>query len=110
MTFLQSFIWIFAGAPYVERLRANRALTGALSAITAAVVGVIANLALWFALHYWFGRLEPGPFALEVPVLASADWRGLLLSAAALVAVFRFKLGVLPLLAGSALAGLALNL
>jgi chromate transporter len=110
VTFLPCFIWIFAGAPYVERLRANRALTGALSAITAAVVGVIANLALWFALHYWFGRLEPGPFALEVPVLASADWRALLLSAAALVAVFRFKLGVLPLLAGSALAGLALNL
>jgi chromate transporter len=110
VTFLPCFVWIFAGASYVERLRANRALSAALSAITAAVVGVIANLGLWFALHYWFNRLTPGPLALELPDLATADWPAITLSAVALVAAFRFKLGVLPLLAGSALAGLALNL
>lgn len=110
VTFLPCFVWIFAGAPYIERLRSNRALSAALSAITAAVVGVVANLALWFVLHYWFRELVPGPLALDLPVVASADWRAILLSAAALVAVFAFRVGVLPLLAASALMGLALSL
>jgi chromate transporter len=110
VTFLPCFIWIFAGAPYVERLRANRALASALSAITAAVVGVVLNLALWFVLHYWFGRLVPGPAALKLPDWASLDWRALALSVAALILAFRFKLGVLPLLGLSAVAGLVLNL
>ncbi|MFX9638784.1 chromate transporter, partial [Acinetobacter baumannii] len=54
VTFTPCFLWIFAGAPYIERLRGNRALAGALSAITAAVVGVILNLSIWFALHTLF--------------------------------------------------------
>ncbi|MFD1612595.1 chromate efflux transporter [Sphingomonas tabacisoli] len=110
VTFLPCFIWIFAGAPYVERLRRNRALSAALSAITAAVVGVVLNLAVWFVLHYWFARLDPGPLALRVPVLASLDWRAVLLSIVALIAAFRFKVGVLPLLAGCGVAGLILSL
>jgi chromate transporter len=57
VTFLTCFLWIFLGAPFVERLRHQRRLAAALAAITAAVVGVIANLALWFALHYWFRHL-----------------------------------------------------
>lgn len=69
-TFVPSFVWIFAGAPYVERLRGNRMITAALSAITAAVVGVILNLAVWFALHVLFaevGRWSIWPVAAEVP-------------------------------------------
>ncbi|MBU2328166.1 MAG: chromate efflux transporter, partial [Alphaproteobacteria bacterium] len=72
-TFVPSFIWIFAGAPYIERLRGNRLLSAALSAITAAVVGVILNLAVWFALHVVFTRVEPvdlvslAPLTLSVP-------------------------------------------
>ncbi len=57
VTFVPSMLWIFAGAPFVERLRANRQLSGALAAITAAVVGVILNLTVWFALHVLFGKV-----------------------------------------------------
>jgi chromate transporter len=58
VTFVPSMLWIFAGAPFVEQLRANRKLSGALAAITAAVVGVILNLSVWFALHVLFGQVE----------------------------------------------------
>ncbi len=108
VTFAPSFLWIFVGAPFSERLRGNRALSAALAAITAAVVGVILNLALWFALHTLFGKLRPvsaGPVALELPVLASLDLPALLLTAAAMLAIFRFRLGPLPVLAGCAIAG-----
>ncbi|MBZ9815825.1 chromate efflux transporter [Mesorhizobium sp. CA7] len=108
-TFVPCFFWIFLGAPYIEQLRQNRALAGALGAITAAVVGVIMNLALWFALHVVFGKVASVGWGVEVPVLSSLDWRAALLSAAAMVAMFRLKLGMLPTLAGSALAGLALQ-
>jgi len=108
VTFVPCFLWIFLGAPYIEQLRRNRALAAALGAITAAVVVVIMNLALWFALHVVFGKVESVGWGVEVPVLSSLDWRAALLSAAAMVAMFRLKLGVLPTLAGSALAGLAL--
>ncbi|MDX8523192.1 chromate efflux transporter [Mesorhizobium sp. MSK_1335] len=107
-TFAPCFLWIFLGAPYIEQLRQNKALSAALGAITAAVVGVIMNLALWFALHVVFGKVESVGWGVEVPVLSSLDWRAALLSAAAMVAMFRLKLGMLPTLAGSALAGLAL--
>lgn len=59
VTFLPCFLWIFLGAPFIERLRDNHALTAALTAVTAAVVGVILNLALWFGLHVLFGQLRP---------------------------------------------------
>jgi chromate transporter len=107
-TFTPCFFWIFLGAPYIEQLRQNKALSAALGAITAAVVGVIMNLALWFALHVVFGKVESVGWGVEVPVLSSLDWRAALLSAAAMVAMFRLKLGMLPTLAGSALVGLAL--
>jgi len=113
VTFVPCFLWIFAGAPFVERLRSNRALAAALSAITAAVVGVILNLALWFALHYWFGALDAvrfGPLHLPRPVLSSADPAAILLSVAALVALLRFRCGIFALLGGCALAGLLIRM
>jgi chromate transporter len=112
VTFTPCFLWIFLGAPFSERLRGNRALAVALSAITAAVVGVILNLAIWFALHTLFGEVRTiGALGmrLDAPVLASLDWVALLLAAAALIAVFWFKVGTLKVLAGAALAGLAIS-
>jgi chromate transporter len=112
VTFTPCFLWIFVGAPYVERLRGNAALSGALSAITAAVVGVILNLAVWFALHTVFREVRPvtaGPLRLDVPVLASVDPFALVLALAAIVAVFRFGAGMVPTLAACAAAGMALH-
>jgi chromate transporter len=111
VTFVPCFLWIFLGAPFVERLRGNRALAAALSSITAAVVGVVLNLAAWFALHMLFARVRVVPFVgggIEVPDLASVRWAALALTAAAIVAVFRFRVGVLGVLAGCALAGVAM--
>ncbi|MDT8757710.1 chromate efflux transporter [Sphingomonas psychrotolerans] len=108
VTFVPCFLWIFAGAPFVERLRGNRALSASLSAITAAVVGVILNLAIWFAIHTLFGRVREVPFAagsFDVPVLASVNVPAVVLAILAAVAVFRFKAGVLHVLAGCAAAG-----
>jgi chromate transporter len=109
VTFVPCFLWIFLGAPFIERLRGHAALSGALSAITAAVVGVVLNLALWFALHYIFGEVLEARIGPDLPVLASVDWAALLLSAAALVVLLRFKVAVPWLLAACALAGLALS-
>lgn len=112
VTFVPSFLWIFVGAPYVERVRSNSALSGALSAVTAAVVGVILNLAVWFGLHVVFSTVERvavGPLTLDLPVLASLDPAALLLSLAAALAIFRFRLGLVPVLAGCAVAGLAIQ-
>lgn len=108
VTFVPCFLWIFAGAPFIERLRGNRALSSALTAITAAVVGVILNLAIWFAIHTLFGQIRPiatPTGSLDMPVLASINIPAALLSAGAMIAVFRFKLGVLPVLAASATIG-----
>jgi chromate transporter len=113
VTFAPCFLWIFLGAPYIETIRGNRALSGALSAITAAVVGVILNLAIWFAIHTIFAqvsRLNLGPAHFDVPVLVSVNFAALTLSALAIIAMFRFKLGVLPTLAACSLAGMALRL
>jgi chromate transporter len=113
VTFTPSFLWIFLGAPYIERLRGNRAFAGALSAITAAVVGVILNLAIWFALHVIFTdlvSLRAYGLHLDVPVLRSVDLAALILFIGAMVATFRFRVGVLPLLAGCALLGCAWRL
>ncbi|TCT09169.1 chromate transporter [Tepidamorphus gemmatus] len=112
VTFTPCFLWIFLGAPFIERLRHNRSLTAALTAITAAVVGVILNLALWFGLHVVFAEVvEAAGFGLrlDVPVIASIDWPSALLAAAALLAVFRFGVGTLTVLAGCAAAGIALH-
>jgi chromate transporter len=109
VTFLPCFLWIFLGAPFVERLRGNKALAAALSALTAAVVGVILNLAIWFALHCLFRDLAPfrfGALRFDLPVLASVNLPALALTVAALVAVFRFKVGPMPVLASCAAAGI----
>jgi chromate transporter len=111
VTFTPCFLWIFLGAPFIERLRGNRALAGALSAITAAVVGVILNLAVWFAIHTMFGQVQAfsfGPLQFEVPVPASVNAWALLLAILAIIALFRLKLGMILTLAGASAAGLVL--
>jgi len=108
VTFVPCFLWIFLGAPYVERLRANRGLNAALSAITAAVVGVILNLAVWFALHTIFGEVrETAAFGLRLwlPVWQTVQLPSLALAAGAALAMFRFRVGMMPTLAASALLG-----
>ncbi|MDA9443567.1 chromate transporter [Bradyrhizobium sp. CCBAU 51745] len=113
VTFTPCFLWIFVGAPYIERLRGNTGLAGALSAITAAVVGVILNLSIWFALHTLFRETVPVhafPLDFDRPVLTSVDLPALVLSIAAATAIFRFKLGMLTVLAGSCAAGVALRM
>lgn len=113
VTFAPCFAWIFLGAPFMEGLRSNRALSAALTAVTAAVVGVILNLAIWFAVHViWreVARIETWPLSLELPVLSSIDWAAATLSALALVAVFRLQLGMVTVLGGAAMLGLVLHL
>ena len=105
VTFLPCFAWIFLGAPYIEKLHDMPRLRGALAAVTAAVVGVIANLALWFGLRVIFARMDgilPDPWSLQPAAL--------LLSVLAGVCLFRLKLGVVPVLGVTALAGLVLRL
>ena len=109
MTFAPCFLFIFTLAPWIERLERAKQLQSGLAALTAAVVGVIANLALWFALHVLFGsvvRVEAGPVDVAMPVLASIDWIALGIALLAFVLAFRMKLGTLPLLAICAAAGL----
>lgn len=108
-TFAPSFVWIFAGAPFAERLERNPRAAGALAAITAAVLGVIAKLALFFTAHALFARqLTLGP--TEVPDLTSAHLWMVALAIAAGVALIRFKANLLLVLAVCALAGLAAGL
>jgi len=113
VTFTPCFLWIFLGAPFVEKLRGNKALNAALSAITAAVVGVILNLAIWFAIHTVFHETVPVrlfPLSFDAPRLASVDAFALALSVAAAVAIFRFKVGMIPTLAACCGAGVILYL
>jgi chromate transporter len=113
VTFAPCFAFVFLGAPLIERMQKNAALSGAMAGVTAAVVGVIGNLAAWFALHALFRDTVPfraGPLALDLPVLASADPYAMLLSAGAAVALLRYRVGVIPTLAGCAAAGIALHL
>src|SRR5262245_37625865 len=111
VTFTPCFLWIFLGAPFIETLRGNKALSAALSAITAAVVGVVLNLAIWFAIHTIFRQTIPVrafPLSFEAPNLASVDPWALLLALGAAIAIFRFKIGMIPTLAACCLAGIAL--
>jgi chromate transporter len=112
-TFAPCFLWIFACAPYVERLRGNRRLQGALSAITAAVVGVILNLALWFGLHVLFGELDgwtAGPVRILVPDLSSLDIAAAIVFVFAALSLLRFHLGIPRTLALCAGLGVAVRL
>ncbi len=111
VTFVPCFLWIFLGAPYIEALRGNRSLGAALSAITAAVVGVILNLAIWFGLHVTFrqlGELHVAGLRLLWPDWQTIDLASLALTAAALVAMLRFRVGALPTLAAAAGLGILL--
>ncbi|CAN5313118.1 chromate efflux transporter [soil metagenome] len=113
VTFVPCFLWIFLGAPFIERMRGNRAVTGALSAITAAVVGVVLNLAVWFAIHTIFRDVRPfaaGPLHFDLPRLGSVDVWALVLTLLAVFAVFRLKMGMLTVLGASSLVGVGLYL
>jgi chromate transporter len=112
VTFAPCFLWIFALAPWMDRLQRASALRGGLAAVTAAVVGVIANLALWFALHVLFARvvvMEAGPLRLQVPDLATFDWRVLAVMAVSALALLRLRFGIPATLAISAALGLLLS-
>jgi chromate transporter len=112
VTFTPCFLWIFLGAPFIEVLRGNTALNGALSAITAAVVGVVLNLAIWFALHSVFRQVtavHSYGFDFDMPVLGSVDPWALALSIAAIVAIFRFKVGMITTLIACSAVGVALH-
>jgi chromate transporter len=109
VTFMPCFAWIFLGAPFVERMHDSPKLKGALAGVTAAVVGVIANLALWFGLRVLFAEVRQvaaGPVALDVPVLASLDPLAAGLAVLAAVCLFRLRFGVVKTLGLVAVAGL----
>jgi len=109
VTFAPCFLWIFLGAPYIEYLRGNKSLTTALSGITAAVVGVVLNLAVWFALHTVFREVETFTsygLELSVPVWATVDWATIGLAAVAFVAIFRWEWDMLKTLGLSAGLGM----
>ena len=113
VTFVPSFLFIFLGAPYVERLRGNTSLSAALTGITAAVVGVIANLALYFATNTLFARSSPhawGPIQLDLPDLTTLQPGAALIGAAAMVMIFKLRWSVLRTLGACALLGLVSGL
>jgi chromate transporter len=109
VTFVPCFLWIFVGGPYVEHLRENRALRGALAGITAAVVGVILNLAIWFSLHTLFANVRAehfGPVVLQLPEWSTLDGAAVVIAAGAAIATFRFHVNMLVLI--GACAGLGI--
>ncbi len=93
VTFTPCFLWVFLGGPHIEQLRGNKRIAMTLSAVTAAVVGVILNLAIWFALHVMFPK-------------EGIDWFAIVLGVAALIAMLRWKLGVIPVVLAGGLIGL----
>jgi chromate transporter len=105
VTFAPCFLWIFAFAPWIDRLRHARRLQGALAAITAAVVGVIANLGLWFAIHVLFRRVDGSGW----PDWASLDAGAGSIAVLAALLLFGLKRSIIEVLAAAALAGLILN-
>ena len=110
-TFVPCFLWIFTGAPYIDWISNQPRLKGALSAITAAVVGVILNLSIWFALHVFFSSVGPwnhGPIQTTMPDVATLDWRVLVLTVASAIVLFKFHWGIARMLL--AMAALALVL
>lgn len=113
VTFAPCFLWIFLGAPWIEQLRNSRPLAGALSAVTAAVVGVVLNLAIWFAIHTLFRATIPvaaGPFRFEAPIAASIDPVAAGLALLTAIAAFRFGAGVITLIISAAAGGAGLYL
>jgi chromate transporter len=112
VTFVPCFLWIFVGAPYVEHLRESRMLRGALSGITAAVVGVILNLSLWLSLHTLFATVDErsvGPMLLHVPDVWTLDVAALCIAAGAVIATLRYHVNVLWLIGSAAAVGAVLR-
>jgi chromate transporter len=112
VTFTPCFLWILVGAPYIEKLRGNHSLSAALTAITAAVVGVVLNLGVWFALHVIFrnvGTFDNFGLHVAAPQLSTIDLPALGLTVSALLAVFYFKVGTVPLLIAAAVLGVTLT-
>jgi chromate transporter len=112
VTFVPCFLWVFALAPYVEWMANRPRLTAALAGVMAAVVGVIANLAVWFALQLFFGQssdISAGPITLRLPDLTSVDIRAVLIAMLAAVLLLRWHWNLLVVLALSALAGIGLG-
>ncbi len=112
VTFAPCFLWIFAGAPYIEHLRGRKDLNAALSAITAAVVGVVLNLALWFGIHALFRetRTVGPPFNMTVPVLQTVEFGAVGISVVAFVTLFGFRWGIVRVLGTCVLLGLIYSL
>ena len=111
-TFVPCFLWIFAGAPYIETVRNVRWLSAALAGVTAAVVGVIANLALWFGLHVLFGtvgELNFGPLALPMPDVATFVPAAAIIALASAIALLRYHANLIAVLALAALCGIAVR-
>lgn len=110
VTFVPCFLWIFLGAPYVETLRDNQSVSAALSAVTAAVVGVMLNLAIWFAIHVAFkevGTVRAFGMQLMMPAWSSVQIASVVLALGALIAMLRFQVGMLVVIAASAALGMA---
>jgi len=112
VTFTPCFLWIFVGAPYIDWIGSQARLRGALMAITAAVVGVILNLSIWFSMHVFFAQVSSqkyGPFVLWQPELDSLDWRVILLALLSAVMLFRFHWGISRVLLLVSASGVALS-
>lgn len=112
VTFVPCFLWIFAGAPYIEWISAQPRLSGALNAITAAVVGVILNLSIWFGLHVFFAKVPPtsyGPVTLWQPDLATLNWQVVALSILCGILILKYRLGIVRVLFISAIAAFGLS-
>jgi chromate transporter len=112
VTFTPCFLWIFVGAPYIDWIGSQARLRGALTAITAAVVGVILNLSIWFALHVFFTQVSAqsyGPVVLWQPQLDSIDWRVIALALLSAVLLFRFHWGISRVLVVASAGGLVLS-
>ena len=113
VTFVPCFLWIFAGAPYIEQISGQPRLKGALSAITAVVVGVILNLSIWFAVHVLFSKVTTqtaGPFSFAAPVVSTIDWNAALLAVFSAVLLLGFRFNLLLVLLISAILGVLLSL
>ncbi|MFC4873801.1 chromate efflux transporter [Negadavirga shengliensis] len=109
MTFVPCFLFILSGAPYIEYLRGNKSLTTALSAITAAVVGVVLNLGVWFSIHTLFGEVRTfvgWGLNFDIPVWDTVDWWALIIAVGAFVALFRYKINMLTVLGASVALGI----
>ncbi len=113
MTFVPCFLWIFLFAPYVEMIHSHKALSGALAAISAAVTGVILNLAIWFGLHVLFSQVDTvsiGPVEMAFPAISTINWAASALAFLSALLIFRFKLGTLAVLLVCGILGLLIAL